>query len=403
VNAAARALAAVAVNKDIISVIAEPTEMFAPYSEVFEFTKDYYLEHKEVPSIAVINGKFPDADLQPVEGATAHHLNELRNEFLRGRMKQILQKADESLDVHSAEEVLDKVVSTFAGLSKYTQGSYDLDIMDVEKAIEDYKERKRLIDSGAAGFMTGFEAIDLNFPTGLAGGQLNFSIGYSGKGKSMFSNKLAINAVKQGRKVLIANMEMTAEEQRDRIYTLMAEGELDLSELAGGKVSIETFAKWTQNNVKPGPGIIVVDGRGINDVTPNLLQGKIDKHGVDFLIFDYMQLGMNNARSTEMTPRMMNLSRELKTLATRNNIPVWAISAVTDDGDKKRDAPPHLGQMSWSRQMEYDAHLIVAVHRYEDSNVVEIAARKNRNGLLFNMQYEVDFAKGIWTPILDDE
>ncbi len=53
-------------------------------------------------------------------------------------------------------------------------------------------------------------------------------------------------------------------------------------------------------------------------------------------------------------------------------------------------------QMAWSKAIEYDANLAMAVHRHDDSGLVEIDGVKVRNGVLFNTMFEVDINKGIW-------
>ena len=124
-------------------------------------------------------------------------------------------------------------------------------------------------------------------------------------------------------------------------------------------------------------------------------------HRPDIVIVDYLQLMKDNAKTQAMTPRMLNLSRELKMLATANNIPVVGLTAVTDEDGDKRDGPPVLSQISWSSGIEYDANLAIAIHRMDDSNLVEAVGRKNRHGDLFDFYFDVDFNAGIWTEQYD--
>jgi replicative DNA helicase len=105
---------------------------------------------------------------------------------------------------------------------------------------------------------------------------------------------------------------------------------------------------------------------------------------------------MDDGRSEGMTPRMMNLSREIKLMAMANNIPIMSISAVTDDEGKKRMGPPRVSQVAWSRGLEYDANLIIAVHKHEDTNLIQVVSRKVRNGKPFDFVLDVDFDRGIW-------
>ena len=132
-----------------------------------------------------------------------------------------------------------------------------------------------------------------------------------------------------------------------------------------------------------------------------MLQAKIDIHRPDVVILDYMQLFMDNAKTQAMTPRMLNLSREIKLLAMSNELPIVSITAVTDEDGDKRDAPPTLKQVAWSRGIEYDANLAIAVHRPDDSDMVEIIGRKNRHGSLFDFYFDVQWDEGIWEEKFD--
>jgi replicative DNA helicase len=98
---------------------------------------------------------------------------------------------------------------------------------------------------------------------------------------------------------------------------------------------------------------------------------------------------------------MMNLSREVKLLAVTNNIPIVSITAVTDDEGKKREGPPQISQIAWSRGIEYDSNLVIAVHLHDETNIVEIAGRKNRHGPLFACYFQVDFDRGRWVETYD--
>jgi replicative DNA helicase len=212
----------------------------------------------------------------------------------------------------------------------------------------------------------------------------------------MWSGLLAVNAWLQGKKVMVISLEMSPEEYRERIYAMMSEGMFHMNDLARGDINPDDFRTWATKKFKDANDFIVVSNAGNAEVTPNTIQAKIDTHRPDIVILDYLQLMMDNAKTGGMTPRMMNLSREVKLLAVSNAIPIISISAVTDEDNDKRDAPPRLSQVSWSSGIEYDANLAIAVHLYDNTNTVEIAGRKNRHGPLFNCFFQVDFGAGRW-------
>lgn len=113
------------------------------------------------------------------------------------------------------------------------------------------------------------------------------------------------------------------------------------------------------------------------------------------VILDYAQLMSDVNRSESMTQRMMNLSKELKRMAMRKQIPIVVISSATQDGVGKVDGPPGITNVAWSRQLAYDSDLAFSVHKYDDSNLIDVVCAKNRNGPLFagSLNWEINEGK----------
>jgi hypothetical protein len=103
----------------------------------------------------------------------------------------------------------------------------------------------------------------------------------------------------------------------------------------------------------------------------------------------------------EMTPRMRNLSLEIKALANYTNIPIVVISSATPPDGGKVDSPPNVERSAWSRQLSYDSTLCVAIHRYDDSNTYQIQCAKNRYGPLFDGFLEWDMDRGTYEEKFD--
>jgi replicative DNA helicase len=103
-----------------------------------------------------------------------------------------------------------------------------------------------------------------------------------------------------------------------------------------------------------------------------------------------------NQKSDNETVRMKNLSRELKLMAIGEEVPIIAISSATPDDANDLTSVPTLGQTSWSRQIAYDADWVIALGRAQNSDVIECAFRKNRNGFMGDFLVQVDFDKGYY-------
>jgi replicative DNA helicase len=200
---------------------------------------------------------------------------------------------------------------------------------------------------------------------------------------------------------MIVSLEMSPENMRDRIYTMMGSGTFRNSDLARGDVNLDTFDAWSKKRFDNKGGFVVVSNEGMSDVTPNTVQAKIDQHKPDLVICDYHQLFTNNGKSNSPTERGMAVSREFKLLAGANNIPLIDITAATQSDVSDRDTAPMMSQVAWSKAIEYDADLAFAVHKDDESGLIEVAGRKNRWGPLFDFSLDWDIDRGIITEMFD--
>jgi replicative DNA helicase len=200
---------------------------------------------------------------------------------------------------------------------------------------------------------------------------------------------------------MIVSLEMTPENMRDRIYTMLGSGLFRASDFSRGNINMDDFDAWGKKKFTDTNNFILVSNEGSGNVTPTTIQAKIDQHKPDIVILDYHQLFTDSNNSKAPTERNMNISREFKNLAVRNNIPVIDITAATMDDISNQDGPPLLSQVAWSKAIEYDADMAFAVHRTPDTNIIEIVSRKNRHGTEFGFYLDWDIDRGIVKEIYD--
>lgn len=401
-TAEAEVISALCENKDVHAILGEEPELFGSWANVVEFVKDYYNDYKGVPDSSIIETKF-EVELPETTAPTAYYVQQVKNMYLETHMGTIANKILKNLGKRGSGEILQKAQRDLAALGKYTNMVRDLDLTDVDAAAE-YLERlreKSEANDGSPGIKTGFDSIDTVYPTGMAPGHSIVVMGYTGRAKSMWADVLAVKAWEQGYRPMIISLEMSPEEQRERVYAMMSSGLFKISDLSRGDIVVDDLKEWGRQRFRDKNNFVICSNEGIRNVTPNVVQAKIDIHKPDLVILDYMQLMMDNAMTGAMTPRMLNLSREIKMLATSNNIPTVSITAVTDDENDKREGPPRLDQISWSSGIEYDANLAIAIHRFDDSNLVECVGRKSRHGPLFSFYFDVQFNEGVWREVHD--
>jgi len=394
----AKVINSVTKNKDIHVIFSQDEEIFGDYKDIVGEMKRYYNTYRAVPSIEHLQDKFKLLDVFDANAPTQTYMDDLREKYLNQRIETVMVRAADAMrdGRTGAGEILDKMNTSLAKLNRQTALSTGVDATDWESASEHFKKTKENYDSGMSGIQTGFKSIDTAYPTGMSPGHLIYAIGYSGRGKSWFTALLGIRAFLKNRRVLFISLEMTPEDMRNRIYTMMGEGVMDMSDLAIGNVDIDNFETWAKENLEGKTGFNIISAEGMSDVTPNWIRAKIDQYKPDLVIIDFLQLVSDNEKTSGMTVKMNNLAYELKGLAVSAHVPIIAVSAVTDD-EGGRDSPPMLSQIAWSKSLEYSADMAFAVHRHDGSNAVEVVGRKNRHGHLFDFVFDVDFARGIWT------
>jgi replicative DNA helicase len=405
VNTEAAVITSVCKNKDISTILADNVDdIFQSHRDVWEGLKSYYYKFKSVPEVNVLQEKFRDFEPVNVNAETGYYLDQLKNEYLSSRMRNLLMKSGASLKDNAASRVLADMQSEIASLSRLTNNVRDVDLTDyelAEKHIISVQERSAVM-GGSPGIQTGFTALDLAYPTGMAPGHLIVAIGWPGRGKTWLTSYLACKAWEQGFKPMIVSLEMSPENMRDRIYTMLGSGMFRASDFSRGNINIDDFHNWAKKRFDDKNSFILVSNEGTNEVTPQTVQGKIDQHRPDLVILDYHQLFNDTKRSNSEVERNRNISREFKLLAVRNNIPVIDITAATMDDVSDQDAPPLLSQVAWSKAIEYDADMAMAVHRHPDTNIIEVVSRKNRHGTDFAFYLDWDIDRGVVKEIYDD-
>lgn len=405
-NIEAKVITAVCKNKDISTLLAANVdELFTAYRDVWESLKNYYYKFKAVPEVGILMERHKDFEpVNDVKAETGYYLDQLKNEYISNRLKNIILQAGASLKEDSASRVLADMQGKLAGLSRHTNNIRDIDLTDIELAEQHFssvKERSAAM-GGSPGILTGIEAIDKAYPTGMAPGHLIVAIGWPGKGKTWFTSYLACKAWEQGFKPMIISLEMSPENMRDRIYTVMGSGLFRNSDFSKGDINIDDFRSWGKKKFENKNGFILVSNEGLADVTPSTVQGKIDQHKPDLVILDYHQLFNDNKRSNSEVERNRNISREFKLLAVSNNIPIIDITAATADDISDQEEPPMMSQVAWSKAIEYDADMAMAIHRYPNTNMIEVVSRKNRHGHEFDFYLDWDINRGIIKPIYEN-
>lgn len=396
-NTEAKLISAVLNDKQIhVLLQANVDNLLRTHNDVWRFIRNYAENNGTVPPTSLVVEKF--RDFTPVQevGATKHHLDELQVEYLNDSLKDIIRNAASEIQSGEGSKALEELITKTSELKKNTSSIRDIDATDINSAVAYFENVKKQQELGSVGIKTGLPGFDNYLPSGIMPGQLGIFLAYPGIGKSWLALYFAVQAWKQGKTPMIISLEMSETEVRNRTFAIMGEGLWSHRKLSNGDVELDMLKKWHVSKLQGKPAFHIISNDSGGEITPSVIRGKIDQYKPDFVIVDYLQLMSPNQKSDNETVRMKNLSRELKLMSISEEIPIIAISSATPDDVKDMSTVPTLGQTSWSRQIAYDADWVLALGRGANSDIIECAFRKNRNGFMGDFLIQVDFDKGYY-------
>jgi replicative DNA helicase len=375
---------------------ADVEKLLRTHGDIWEFVRKYFEINQAVPPKELVIEKFRDFAIDENIGSTKHHLEELQGEYLTDSLKDILRVAAGEVQSGEGTKALEELITKTSELKKNTASIRDIDVTDLASTIAYFENVKAQRAMGITGIKTNLPGFDNYLPSGIMPGQLGVFLAYPGIGKSWMALYFAVQAWKQGKSPLVISLEMSETEVRNRVLTIMGEGIWSHRKISNGEIELDMLKKWYDIEMTGKPEFHIISNDSGGDINPSVLRGKIDQYRPDFIIVDYLQLMSPNQKSENEVVRMKNLSRELKLLAIGEEVPIIAISSATPDDVNDLSGVPTLGQTAWSRQIAYDADWVLALGRATNSDIIECAFRKNRNGFMGDFFVQADFDKGYY-------
>jgi replicative DNA helicase len=125
--------------------------------------------------------------------------------------------------------------------------------------------------------------------------------------------------------------------------------------------------------------------------------------GLDVIFLDYLQLVKSPEQDRQgLNAKMTVVSNEVKNLGRKMKVPIFAVSQMSRDIEKRKDQCPVLSDLRDSGTIEQDADKIIFLHRQEiygvtDENrgICKVVIAKNKNGKIkqFNLRFEKEIMK----------
>lgn len=384
---------------DVVTPLsADVGKSFMVCESEWQFILEYYTKHKEAPSRDVFEAKFPKFDLVQTEGVIEHYIEQLHNYKARHTMQMMLTESANDLKAHGPYLTMQKMQRQLGQLGRDTHMVKDLDLVGgAESRLESLRERLELRKSGKniIGVPSGIEVLDDAFG-GWQRGDFIVVAGWTGSLKSWLALLFAINAWKEGYRVLYFSLEMSGLQIGYRMDTLLSgmsgEDFTNSGLTHATDVTYDHYKTWLGEILHDKHPFIVVTNEELDEVTQNTVQVKIEQWKPDLVILDYHGLFDDASGAMGETEKTKNLSKAFKRIAIKTGVPIIDITGVTMSGDHG-ERPPELQEMAWSKQLAYDSDLTLAVCKHGDE--LEVVSRKTRRGRDFRFWLDWDVDKGI--------
>lgn len=270
----------------------------------------------------------------------------------------------------------------------------------VGDAASDLLEKIQGVDKQGAvtGIPTGLVDLD-ELTTGWQKSDLIIVAARPSQGKTSFATLCAQNAaIRYNCAVAVFTLEMSQEQIVGRM--ICSEANVDYRRFKRGFLSKQEWALIAKalgsfHNSKlyvdQTPGLTTLELRS------RARRFFAEQKQLDLIVVDYLQLMaavQGRRRSESRQQEVSQISRELKQIAKELNVPMLVVSALSRGPEARAGHRPQLADLRESGGIEYDADMVMFVHRHETylskrereelpddkRNVAQIIVAKQRNG-----------------------
>jgi replicative DNA helicase len=356
---------------------------------LFKFLQRHYANYSETPSLEVIKENFPTYTPPVVEDSLDYLIDKIISERRKALVISTITEAIDQIDVKKDhEEAWNSLLRGFSQLEH--EGLSKTNDVEITKAAatakEEYERRKS--NPGLLGYSTGFPTMDAA-TAGMQNGQLIFVVAPPKTGKSTLALQIASTCHLNGLRPMFLSFEMTNEEQKLRYYAIRARishhrlrtGTLDTDEEARFYQKVDVIQRMEDE-------MLFVDSA--DGVTVSSIASKIQNFKPNIVFVDGTYLMIDEEGAEAYNQQMTNITRGLKRLAQKSDLPVVATTQVLNW--KMRKGQVTADSIGYSSSFHQDADVIFGLQR-EDETVDDTRTLKviaNRNGgyqevaLMFN-------------------
>jgi len=336
--------------------------------KVWLWMVDFYKEHGRVPGVDAFSMYHPNYTLVPTTEPLSFYADSLKKKFAFNVGSTAIEAYTKALttgvDPLSALEFLRNGVRQVDDLVMYEQ--------DVDWAAT-YADRLKLYQKmkghgGVDGFSTLFPGLDIH-TQGHHGGELIGIVARQNVGKTWAEVFLADHDWSEGRSPIVFSNEMAIYQIARRLDA--RHFRLGYQRLRSGRLSLAEEERWAERikeyEEEQRPRFMIVgEGGG----TVSKVAAKIQRYRPQTVYIDGMYLIEDERKGTAQHERIINVARDLKRLARRENIPIAVTMQFNKQASRTKGTADDIGLADVAKEFD----IIYGLFQDEDQRL---------NGLMY--------------------
>lgn len=341
---------------------------------------------KEVGGRSVVNDLALNA---PSSRYTKKIMDEVLKQTSYRKISSVLNSFKE--DINNSVDINTTCIDYCSKISSIITGNQDKDKIDTisdgyEDVISDlYTSR----DKGCIGLDSGFPSLNIVLG-GLQKGKMYIIGARPSMGKSALAMNISEHIAKDSN-VLFISLEMSKKEYAQRL--MFGRAGVDVNKVNTGELTDSDIAKVKEQKSYLDSLKLFIETRTpckVSDIELAIINLQSTRGSCDLVVVDYLQLLSPTTKGTKNREvEVAEISRELKSLAVKYNVPIIVLSQLSRALESREDKRPMLSDLRESGAIEQDADVVMFVYRdewYNPDNPMsrgrgELLIRKNRGGV----------------------
>ena len=324
----------------------------------------------EIPQGELLDRLRECADDCITSAAAGRYADVIRNEYRARAAKQIVNTAQ--FIPATVNTQIGEVVNALEALRDNDRTKAKKLAQIIEETAHEY-----FTDIKKPRLYTGFSQLD-ECLGGLEGGDMIVVGARPAVGKSAFVTQILTNMARQGKRVLLYNLEMQDSQIYERMISRVSGIRLNRVRRAKSFLNDEQERFWKGNAELKKLDIWISSGAK----TVSEIRNECRNMGADCIIIDYLQLIRSDRKYANRTSEVGEISKSIKALAMELNRPIIVLSQLNRASEGRETKEPSMSELRESGDIEQDASVIMLLWNTsdEDKSQKGLKVEKNRQG-----------------------